>query len=145
MLCSHRLAKAVYGGPTVPWLGYSCQTPNHSLERQLRKISRPTRPVDEDFLPPSVLSFFLPPFLFSVELRALCLLGKFYHWAILPVLWERIFKKTIYYYTSTIPMLPLIMYVKAFELLLHELVCVEISERNYFPLLWKARMPYSYI
>lgn len=42
-------------------------------------------------------------------------------------------------------MLPLIIYVKAFELLFRELVCVEITERNYFPLLCKDGMPYNYI
>lgn len=141
MLCSHRLAEAVYGEPTVPWLGYSCQTPNHG---QLRKISRPTRPVDEDFLPPSVLSFFLPPSLLGGTQ------GLMLTWQVLPLSYissplGKDFQKTIYYYTSTIPMLPLIIYVKAFELLLRQLVCVEITERNYFPLLCKDGMPYNYV
>lgn len=71
-------------------------------------------------------------------------------WQVLPLSYissplGKDFQKTIYYYTSSIPMLPLIIYVKAFELLLRQLVCVEITERNYFPLLCKDGMSYNYV
>lgn len=126
----------------VPWLGYSCQTPNH---KQLRKISRPTRHMDEDFLPSSLLSFFLPPFSLFSGIQGLMLT-----WQVLPLSYissplGKDFQKTIYYYTSSTPVLPLIICEKAFESLLHQPVCVEITERNYCPLLCKDRMPYNYV